>query len=231
MLDSPSGAPTRGAREETQREQPKPAQRLTPVRQSDPTDDDRRLITRLLERESAAWTEFLRRFERLIASRVIATCREVGVEPRADLVDDCGAELMATLFHNDLAGLRRFEGRSKLSTWLAVIARRTALGILRRRLRDAEEIAQPDSRFDLATIADTKPTQTALNEQQNNERLQAAIQQLSASDRQILQLQFEQQLSYAAIGRMLGISENAVGPKLHRAQTRLKKLMRRPENE
>jgi RNA polymerase sigma-70 factor (ECF subfamily) len=161
----------------------------------------------------------------------MSTCREIGIEPRSDLVEDCGAELMANLFHNDMAGLRRFEGRSKLSTWLTVVVRRTALRIIHRRLRDADKIAVPDSRFDFATIAGANDSEDSPYDTEDNERLQAALQQLSASDRQIIELQFDQQLSYSAIGQIFNISENAVGPKLHRAQTRLKKLLKRQEDE
>jgi len=42
---------------------------------------------------------------------------------------------------------------------------------------------------------------------------------------------FDQKLSYAEIGRQLGITENAVGPKLHRAQQRLKKIMQSGKRE
>ena len=85
----------------------------------------------------------------------------------------------------------------------------------------------PDSRFDFAAIADSNPQRLSPVDTEECERLQTALQQLSETDRRIIRLQFEQQLSYAAIGRILGISENAVGPKLHRAQSRLKKLMRK----
>lgn len=227
MLDSPSDAPTRGARKSPQRDRKHDVGR----RSKSHAEDDRLLVARLLQRDAEAWTEFLRRFERLIVSRVMSTCREIGIEPRSDLVEDCGAELMANLFHNDMAGLRRFEGRSKLSTWLTVVVRRTALRIIHRRLRDADKIAVPDSRFDFATIAGANDSEDSPYDTEDNERLQAALQQLSASDRQIIELQFDQQLSYSAIGQIFNISENAVGPKLHRAQTRLKKLLKRQEDE
>ena len=50
--------------------------------------------------------------------------------------------------------------------------------------------------------------------------------QLKQTDRLALVMYFDQKLSYAEIGRALGITENAVGPKLHRAQKRLRKLMK-----
>lgn len=229
MLESPSGASNRGAREskpsERPCEHPRHAAGATPTARD---GDDRALVARLLTRDADAWSEFVGRFERLIASRVTATCRELGVEPRPELLEECGAELMANLFHADLAGLRRFEGRSKLSTWLSVVTRRTALSVIRRRWRDSDRLPQPDdSAFDLTAIAASSEQAEGQADAEDRERLQSALLRLSESDRRVLELQFEQQLSYAAIGQQLGISENAVGPKLHRAQQRLKKHLRR----
>ncbi len=190
--------------------------------------EDRALIRRLLDREPAAWNEFIQRYERLIASRILATCRETNSEAPADLVEDCGAEVMAALFHRKMSGLRQFEGRSKLSTWLATIVRRTTLAVLRKRQRDAAAAVQPDSRFDLQMVPDKRSSQSVEIDAEDRDRLQECLKQLSASDRQILELQFEKNWSYAEIAEELGISVNAVGPKVHRARARLKKLMIQP---
>ena len=227
-LDPPSDVPVRAS---SRRRRRPPRDRKTTNDSSQPSrnptyQEDRRLIDLLLKRDPAAWTEFVHRYERLIVSRVWSTCRETGTKPRPDLVEDCGAEVMAALFHGDMAGLRRFQGRSKLSTWLAVITRRTTLGILRRRRHDADVAMQPDGRIDLEMIPDTRVGGLSLVDADDHARLQACLQKLSEGDRHVLSLQFEHRLSYAEIARILGISKNAIGPKLHRAQERLKKLMK-----
>ena len=135
---------------------------------------------------------------------------------------------MAALFHRKMSGLRQFEGRSKLSTWLATIVRRTTLAVLRKRQRDAAAAVQPDSRFDLQMVPDKRSSQSVEIDAEDRDRLQECLKQLSASDRQILELQFEKNWSYAEIAEELGISVNAVGPKVHRARARLKKLMIQP---
>ena len=48
---------------------------------------------------------------------------------------------------------------------------------------------------------------------------------MKPADRRILQMDYHEQLDYREIGRQLGLSINAVGPKLSRAHARLKKLM------
>lgn len=228
-LESPSGAPVRGSRRESrlERETPPPREQRKPSPLAGALEE-RRLVSRLIDRDPQAWQEFLTRYERLIVARIAAACREVNFEPRPELIEDCSAELTSLLFHNDLAALRRFEGRAKLSTWLSVVIRRCTLGVIKRRSQDASRAVQPDSRFDIAAIPDPRE---APPDPEQAARLQTCLQQLSAKDREILHLQFDEQLSYAAIGERLGIAENSVGPKLHRAQKRLRKLMGRFSKE
>lgn len=218
--DPPSDAPTRGSSKE----------RSTGTQsQSDPTtahQEERQFILLLLKRDAHTWREFVCRYENLIVSRILSTCRECGVAPRPDLVEDCGAEVMATLFQGDLNGLRQFQGRSKLSTWLAVIVRRTTLNVLRRQQRDTEKIRPNDSQFDIATVPEPFSNGTAELPAEERTQLQTCMAQLKQTDHQVLVLYFDQNMSYAEIGLALGITENAVGPKLHRAQKRLKKLMK-----
>jgi predicted DNA-binding protein YlxM (UPF0122 family) len=55
--------------------------------------------------------------------------------------------------------------------------------------------------------------------------LRHTLNRLSESDRRVLQLYYIENLAYAEISRRLSISVNTVGPKLHRAQQRLKRLL------
>ena len=155
----------------------------------------------------------------------MSTCDEVRSDPRPDVIDECCSEVILALFHKDMAGLRRFEGRSRLSTWLAVVTRRVAIAYLLRRRRDTGTTRQPDSHFDIAMVPDVGHGGPSGNDPEEQARLQLCLQQLSEGDRRVLTLSFEQQLSYEEIGGILGISANAVGPKLNRARKRLRKLM------
>ncbi|QDU07599.1 RNA polymerase sigma factor [Gimesia aquarii] len=188
--------------------------------------EEHHFILLLLKRDPCAWRDFVTRYDKLIISRILSTCREFGMNPLPDLVEDCGAEVMAALFQGDMRGLRQFQGRSKLSTWLAVITRRTTLNFLRHQQRTAKKIQPNDSQFDIATIPDKPLQETHPVEADERVQIQSCMNQLKQTDRQVLVLYFDQKLSYAEIGQALGISENAVGPKLYRAQQRLKKLVK-----
>ncbi len=186
------------------------------------------LIARLIKRDPAAWREFLERYERLIYSRVLAVHNEIGQTVQQDVIDDCCAEVLTALFQNDLAALKRFEGRSRFSTWLAVVARRVTLNYLLKRSRDADRTRREDSRFDLSCIAAPRvPTGLSGEIDQEEILLQACLAQLKETDQTVLKLHFEQRMSYEQIGRIMGISPNTVGPKLSRAAKRLRTLIER----
>lgn len=237
--DSPSDAPNRRAPEVRQ----KPSQQSA-IRNQQETgkdkksknqssshpdsvdQDERQFILLLLNRDPYSWRDFVSRYDKLIVSRILSTCREYGTAPRPDLVEDCSAEVMATLFRGDLNSLRQFQGRSKLSTWLAVIVRRTTLNFLHRHQRDTENIRPNDSQFDISTVPEKPRKDVVASNADDHAQIQSCMNRLNQSDRRALELYFDQSLSYAEIGCVLGITENAVGPKLHRAQKRLKKLMK-----
>ncbi len=238
--DPPSDAPTKRAPQvhQVDRDQRKEQTQKTGKahstsgRNSETVEyNEREFIQRLLQRDQRSWDEFLSRYNKLIVSRILAACRECGNSPRPDLVEECGAEVMAVLFQGDLSSLRQFKGRSKLSTWLAVIVRRTTLDVLRRQRKASEKICPNDSQFDIATVPDTLPENALDDPAREHKHLQDCMAQLKDGDRRALELYFDQKLSYAEIGRQLCISENAVGPKLHRAQQRLKKIMQSGKRE
>ena len=120
---------------------------------------DRKLIKRLLNRDATAWREFLDRFGRLIYGRVLGVFEELGRDVQSENVEDCCAEVLAELFRGDLKALRSYKGRAKLSTWLAVVARRVTLRILVQ--RDRARQVQPDSRHDLSLVPAPKGTHVA----------------------------------------------------------------------
>ena len=159
-------------------------------------------------------------------SRVQRTATDQrGYLSRADADDIC-AEVFASLLANDLSSLRRFEGRSTLATWLAVIARRVCLKQLSR-----AAMSHGSAYCVNEDVGDAQPVKGAdalqqLIQAEDRDRLRAKINCLQHADREILNLFYTEGLGYTEISRRLGISVNTVGPKLHRAQTRLRKLLR-----
>ncbi len=190
-------------------------------------DEERHLIAALLARDRNAWSEFVQRFQGLVYARVARTAMEFNRRLDRSEIEDVCAEIFASLVENDCASLRRFEGRSSLTTWLAVISRRRCLKWMQRRIeRQAhgnqrlEELPSPD-----LEAGGSEDILAAVVQTEDRDRLREMLQQLSDGDRSVLQRFFFDGYSYADISRELGISINTVGPKLRRAQLRLRKLM------
>jgi len=182
---------------------------------------DQNLIVGLLSGDSAAWQTLVTRYERLVFARVVRTLAQFGQANDHAAAEDITADIFAILIADDCAQLRRFEGRSKLSTWLDVVARRVTLrSISRTRLRQQNVV--PDANLD--TIAGAAGDDSATFGLDPT-AVRAGMSQLGEADRAVLQLFYFERQSYSQIADQMGLSINTIGPKLKRAQQRLKKII------
>jgi RNA polymerase sigma-70 factor (ECF subfamily) len=106
-------------------------------------------------------------------------------------------------------------GRGTMEAWLFGIARNAALDELRRRRRRAglegeHEDTRAPSLDDQAELALRRET------------VRAALAALDGRERDLIALKFAGGLQNAEIGRILGMSESAVGTRLHRTITKLR---------
>ncbi|MEL7370386.1 MAG: sigma-70 family RNA polymerase sigma factor [Myxococcota bacterium] len=129
--------------------------------------------------------------------------------------DDLAQEVSMAL----IQAIPRFRGESQLRTYVLRIAHNVSL----RFITGLRVASQRQKEIDAEAMAEDAPTPEArLQQQQQRERLLSAIRRLPLSQRQVLTLALEE-LSHAEIGAVLGISENAVNTRLHRARIQLKK--------
>ena len=116
----------------------------------------------------------------------------------------------------------QFRGDAAAATWFYRIALNTALKWKRkRRTEPSEKIRMVEMEF-----ADAKASGIPddLEHRERITRLHDAVRRLNASDRAIVLLHLDQ-LPYAEISAVLGISESNVGVRLHRVRDKLRKLM------
>ncbi|MBI5431465.1 MAG: RNA polymerase sigma factor [Planctomycetes bacterium] len=113
------------------------------------------------------------------------------------------------------AGLPRFRGDSRLSTWVHRIAICAAIRVVSRR-RDAADVhdVDPPSRGGDPVLASELAAQIA-----------RAMDQLSADHRVVLSLFAVDELSHAQIAEILGIPEGTVWSRLHCARKRLSAVL------
>lgn len=184
-------------------------------------EEDLAMVARLLQRDAAAWQNFALASRGLIISRIRAAAAELHQpQLQEETLEDLIAEVYRELLNREMAVLRQYSGRSRLSTFLAIIVRRTTLRLLLRTARQtALSMPAEDDEFAMVNAEDR-----GLRQQQT-EQLQLAMLRLSPDDQRLLQLFYFEQQDYAQIAREFRLQVNSVGPRLDRARRRLRRLM------
>ncbi|WP_276484331.1 RNA polymerase sigma factor [Paraflavitalea pollutisoli] len=109
-----------------------------------------------------------------------------------------------------------FRGEAKFSTWMYRVALTTAISSLRKK---KPQLVYP------AELPDRKEPVADGHEQQ--EQLMRALRQLSDAEKALITLYLED-ISYAEMAAITGISENYVGVKLKRIKTKIQQLLNKP---
>ncbi len=129
-------------------------------------------------------------------------------------------------------GLPRFEGQSRLGTWLHRIVVNAALMKLRRRRAHPEESIEPllptflDDGHSTTSYSDwPESADRMLERAEVRERVRASIDRLPATYRTVLLLRDIEELDTGEVAEALGISANAVKIRLHRARQALRELL------
>lgn len=123
-------------------------------------------------------------------------------------------DLMQEIAYQLWKAFPSFRRDSKASTWVYRVALNTAIGRIRKR--------RPLISYRALVPERSEPPE---EEDSPMQRLFAAIRQLPKTDRALIALYFED-ISHDEIGRILGITENNVGVRLHRIKNKLKTLLK-----
>ena len=184
-------------------------------------DDEPGLIARLRDGHEAAFEELVRRH----GPRLLAVARRI-LHNEADARD-----AVQEAFVSAFRALQSFEGQARLSTWLHRIAVNAALMRLRARRRKPEEPIEdllPRFLEDGHHAAPPTPWPSAerlVAEREVRDFVRAAIDRLPESYREVLLLRDIEELDTAAAADVLGITENLVKVRLHRARQALRTLL------
>lgn len=136
-------------------------------------------------------------------------------------------DVLQETFVKAYRGLKSFDGRSKLSTWLFRIATNEALMVIRRKHPETVSIDEPieteDGEQEPLQIIDwcCLPENELLSEE-TREKLDAAVQKLPERLRVVFLLRDINDLSTHETAEVLGLTETAVKTRLSRARLRLR---------
>lgn len=115
----------------------------------------------------------------------------------------------------------RFEGRSKVSTWILGITRHLALNAVRRKSFDTVDVD------DAPGLSDENETTAAMEHDHDalKKGLRAALEQLSTDHRDVVELTFYHGCTYQEIAEIVGCPENTVKTRMYHAKKQLQALL------
>jgi RNA polymerase sigma-70 factor (ECF subfamily) len=136
-------------------------------------------------------------------------------------------DVLQETFLKAYRGIKSFDGRSKISTWLFRIATNEALMIIRRKHPEVVSIDEPleteDGEKEPVQIVDwcCLPEEELLSEE-TKERLDAGVQKLPERLRVVFILRDINDLTTHETAEILGLSDTAVKTRLSRARLKLR---------
>lgn len=174
---------------------------------ADPSDEE--IIARVRGGDIDAFEQVMRRYNQRIYRTVRAILRE----------EDETVDAMQEAYVNAFSHLADFSGRARFSTWLTRIAVHEALGRLRKRKR-LEPLEDNDSEDVLMASSVSGPENRA-SDGELRVLLEQAVDALPEAFRTTFVLRSIEQLSVAETAEVLGIPEETVKTRHHRARERL----------
>jgi RNA polymerase sigma-70 factor (ECF subfamily) len=190
---------------------------------ADPTSDSA-LVARLKAGDPDAYEELVR----TCGGRMLSVARRFlnDEEAARDAVQDA--------FLSAFRGIQRFDGEAQLSTWLHRIVVNAALMRIRSRQRRPEQSIEPllpvfaeDGHHATSVVSWSVTGEHVLEQKETRALVRAAIAELPESYRAVLLLRDIEELSTREAADLVGISENALKLRLHRARQALATVIKR----
>jgi len=186
------------------------------------------LVPRLRARDEAAFEELVRRF----GGRLLSVARRF--LPSEDDARDAMQEAFLSAFQS----IDQFNGSAMLSTWLHRIVVNASLMQLRRRRRKPEQsIEELLPRFDAdgnwaePGCVSGVTTEEILDGRDTRALVRRSIAKLPDSYRVVLILRDIEELDTAETAEQLGLSQNIVKVRLHRARQALRTIIERDAHD
>lgn len=110
-----------------------------------------------------------------------------------------------------------FRGEAKITTWMYRIALNTAISGFRKQTRNVKTEDLREMHFNISDHGGD-------DGEENFQRLQAAIRQLSEIERAMIMMALEE-VPYEEIAETIGITQNNVRVRMNRIREKLRKLM------
>jgi len=179
-----------------------------PVRSGIPDVDE--LLARCLEGEPAARDGFVGRYAAIIYGAVERVIRSRRPADPSLSIEDIAQEVFLKLFRSDARLLRTYDAaRASLSTWLTIVARSTALDLLRRK-HPATVPFEPASHSPVV-----EPPRVV-------DRVEIPRDLLSVRQELVMRLLYDREMQVSEAARLMGVAEQTVRSTRHKALNKLR---------
>jgi RNA polymerase sigma-70 factor (ECF subfamily) len=187
------------------------------------------LVAAVLASEPAAWPTFFARYERLIVACIRKVLRRHHAQHNDEDVEDLISQTALHLVRDDYKKLRAFDATRgyKLSSWIGLIATNTTYDALRRRtpIESAHTASIDDGESGIDPPADAESADEALARAEQRAELQAAVAELSPSDRLFVEYYYASEMDPEDIARLMNISVNTVYSRKNKVREKLKRIL------
>jgi len=174
------------------------------------------LIHAILEGDRDLFHELIRPHERTVYLTAFSLLRD-----EAD-AEDVAQEATLKAYR----ALATFRGASRFGTWLVSIVYNEARGRLRKKSRAIVESYEEQVEVSPALLTDWKEIPSeALERHELIQKIESAIKELPLTFREVFVLRDRDELAIEEIAKTLGITENLVKVRLHRARMMLQKCL------
>ena len=174
------------------------------------------LIHAILEGDRDLFHELIRPHERTVYLTAFSLLRD-----EAD-AEDVAQEAILKAYR----ALATFRGASRFGTWLVSIVYNEARGRLRKKSRAIVESYEEQVEVSPALLTDWREIPSeALERHELIHKIESAIKELPLTFREVFVLRDRDELAIEEIAKTLGITENLVKVRLHRARMMLQKCL------
>lgn len=177
-----------------------------------PMPTDQEIIDGLVKKNDVMVRTFIRMHQNYVYTLCI---RLLGDEMKAE---EATQDTFLQVFRN----IEKFDGRSRITTWMYTIAHNICINQLR---KSKKSVFSPLENAEIAMKPAEEKTDQKVLAQEQKERLENCLQQLPPDLREVLTLFYFKELSIKEIGSINGDTEANIKVKLHRGRKQLKTLL------
>jgi RNA polymerase sigma-70 factor (ECF subfamily) len=185
-----------------------PSSGVLPAQAADGDADDRRLIGRICERERVAFEALYRRYHPRIGRFLHRMLRP------AHLIEEVLDDTLMVVWNH----AERYNGQSKVSTWIFAIAYRKAL----KALASHDEPMEASADEDPTPADETTGPESRVSRAQLRMALDTALRTLSVDQRAAVELTYFHGFSYPEIAHIVDCPTDTVKTRMFHARRRLK---------